>query len=73
MPCISVLTRIPTPPSPLSPQAEHLMDSELSLGFSIQVGARFDCPGQFSVTLVLLEEETNDVARVAQVGLSGNE
>ncbi|GAX78219.1 hypothetical protein CEUSTIGMA_g5661.t1 [Chlamydomonas eustigma] len=51
-------------------QAEHLLDSGLPLGFSIQVGARSDCEGQFSITLVLLEEEVPNMVQSAHAFVS---
>ena len=40
-------------------QADLLLDSGLPLGFSVYVGARFDCGAQFSATVILTEQTDN--------------
>lgn len=47
-------------------QAHKVLDSGLSLALSLRMGARFDCGGQFSVALVLMEESPRDVNRLMQ-------
>ena len=41
------------------------MDAGLPLGLSLQIGARYDCGGQYRVTLVLMEDAV-DLTNVTQ-------
>lgn len=48
-------------------QAEHILDCGLSLGFSIQIGTRFDQGNEFSIVLALLGANPSDPLRSAEV------